>query len=156
MLKISRMIKSAIYGGGWFLPHGKTLRLSTDQSHASLANHYLYPERDSLNPIRDGRYDDLFSRNGWIRFWFDEQGLCIETTIENWTTRNFQQIQEYVMANPETLGGKPDVYIEVGRTFHIDRDIFLTANKPNDLYRVKALGKVSHMIKVSKILSHTA
>lgn len=149
MLKVSRILEASSYGGGWFLPNGKVLRGGSSYSHAGLANEYLKRGNwaplgsGPSNPIRDGEYGDLF-RNGWIRLWFDEQGLCIETTTENWTTSDFQRVQEYVMANPETLGGKPDVYIEVGRTIHVDRDTFLTANKPTDLYR--DLSKVSRLL----------
>ena len=39
------------------------------------------------------------------------------------------------MGHPEVQGGKPEVYLEVGKTLHIDRETFLTANKPSDLSR---------------------
>ena len=39
------------------------------------------------------------------------------------------------MGHPEMQGGKPEVYLEVGKTLHIDRETFLTADKPSDLSR---------------------
>lgn len=134
MIRVARILRAneITHGGGWFLPNGEVLRLQ-NSTHARVARIYLMKHGEPLEITADN-YEPVFAK-GWIRFWFDGQGVCIQTSAANWNAKSIHKIQIYLMEHPETISGKPEVYIEVGKVIFTDRDTFLTANKPNDLLR---------------------